>query len=761
MHRVTSLAAAVLVTMLAARVFAAPSPFHGTARMLRLTPPRVERGPVVDGALDDSIWTVAAVLDSFTQSDPVEGPHDTTGTVCLVLYDERNIYVGFRCPDDPKLVRAPLLPRQDVDPSDWVAVGIDAYHDRRRMAYFLSTPHGVQADGMIVEGQDDDDAVDFLFTSEGRRTAGGYEVEMAIPFRSLRFPRADTLTFGFNAARQVARNGVFVSWAPVSSDSGPAIAQIGTLQGIVGVRPGRNLQIIPTVTGSRHGKRDGASFRYAAPEARAGASLKYGLTSSLTADLTVTPDFSQVEADASVVDVNERFAIFYPERRPFFLEGSEIFRTPIDVVYTRRIADPLYGVKLTGKQGRTTIGVLHALDRSGGDPVETLPDALNPYFDHDAFYDIVRVRQDVGKNGTVGLLAGSREQQETYNRGIGLDGRFIIRDKWTLQGQALGSWAKARDYRGALAGLTPAQDSVLDGGLRDQVGATTTGNAWTTVLSRSSRALDVGAYFADVSPRFSADMGFIPRTDKIDMGVNIDPHINARGKSWFESINPGIYYTRILRHGADRHFGPRTDDQVGGTVTVNMPLSTSLGAGYSRSYTLHDGLAFPSQDRVSVWGSSSRFATVQGGASFNFGETVVFEEAVPGRSLQWEVWTDLRFTPRLDASIRVSGLRLERRETGIRFADAAIPRMRIAYQQSRELSFRIITEIDSERRYDDAGVRMPSSAVVSTDVLGTYLLRPETVVYLGYGARLEGDRAGAARPEHTSFFFKLSYLWQM
>jgi hypothetical protein len=760
-NRIAPLAAAVLVTASAALVTAAPPVFHGSAGMLRLVPPRVERGPVVDGALDDSVWTVAAVLDSFTQIDPVEGPPDTTGTVCLVLYDDHNIYVGFRCPDDPKQVRAPLLPRQNVDASDWVAVGIDAYHDRRRMAYFLSTPRGVQGDGMSVEGQDDDDAVNFLFSSEGRVTDRGYEVEMAIPFRSLRFPHKNPLTFGFNAVRQIPRTGVLVSWAPISSDKGPTIAQIGTLEGIEGVRPGRNLQIIPTYTASRRGERDGPSLRYATPQTRAGASLKYGLTSGIIADLTVTPDFSQVEADAGVVDVNERFAIFYPEKRPFFLEGSEIFRTPIDVVYTRRIADPLYGVKLTGKQGGTSVGVLHSLDRSGGDPVETLPDALNPYLDHEALYDIVRVRQDVLKNSTVGVLAGRREQQETYNRSAGIDARFALRDKWTLQGQALKSWAKDRDYRGAIAGLTPAQDSVLDDGLRDRVGATTEGTAWTAALARGSRALDTGVSVTDISPHFAADMGFIPRIDQIRMRANVNPHFYARGESWFQSINPEISYDRIHRHGSDRHVGQLTDDEIGIEAELEMPLSTELGGGYFRAYTLHEGRAFPGQDRVAFWGESRRFSTVQGGGFASYGDDVVFDETVPGRSLRWRVWTDLRFTPQLDASLSVAGLHLERRGTGTRFADAAVPRLRVAYQQSRELSFRLITEIDSKRRYDPAGVRVPSETTLNVDVLVSYLVRPEAVFYLGYGSRLEGDRLRVARPERNSVFLKLSYLWQL
>ncbi len=761
MIRSLAAAAIILAGLMAAPATASAQPFHGTARMLRLTPPRVERGPVVDGALGDSVWAVAAVLDSFTQLEPVEGPRDTTGTRCLVLYDDRYLYVGFRCPADPAQVRAPFLPRQDTDASDWVAVGIDAYHDRRRMAYFLSTPRGIQGDGMMVEGQDDDDAVDFLFTSEGRVTADGYEVEMAIPFRSLRFPRKNPLTFGFNAVRQVPGTGLFVSWSPISSDSGPSIAQIGVLEGIVGIRPGRNLQIIPTVTGSRSGERAGDGLRYAAPETRAGVSAKYGLTSSLTADLTVTPDFSQIEADAGVVDVNSRFAIFYPERRPFFLEGSEIFRTPIEVVYTRRIADPLYGAKLTGKQGGTSVGVLQALDRNGGIAVATLPDRLNPYFGHDASYQIVRLRQDVFENGTIGVLAGSREQQESYNRGAGLDGRFVFRDKWTLQGQGLLSWAKARDYRSAIAALTPAEDTALDGDLRGHVGQNTEGNAWTMSLDRDSRMLNTGVSVTDISPRFSADMGFVPRTDQIRMRAFVSPVLYARGTSWYQSFSPEITYSRIHRHGPTRHVGPRTDDEIEVQANLQLPHSTELGGGYYRVYTLHDGRAFPGQDRVALWGETNRFAAVQGGAFASYGGDVVFAEAVPGRSLRWEVWSDLRFTPQLDASLSVAGLSLKRSETGVRYVNAAIPRLRISYQHNRELSFRAITEVDAARRYDATGARVPTETGVSMDFLATYLLRPETVAYLGYGARLAGDGVTAARPERTSAFFKLSYLWQL
>ncbi|HKQ57747.1 MAG TPA: DUF5916 domain-containing protein [Candidatus Eisenbacteria bacterium] len=679
---------------------------------------------MVDGALSDSIWTRAAVLDSFTQLEPIEGPRDTTGTRCLLLYDDRYLYVGFRCPADPGSVRAPFLPRQKVGPSDFVGVGIDAYRDRRRMAYFFSTPRGVQADGMIVEGQDDDDAVDFLYNSEGRVTPNGYEVEMAIPFRSLRFPRRNPLTFGFNAIRQVPGTGLQISWAPISSDSGPGVAQIGVLEGIEGIRPGRNLQIIPSFTASRRGVLAGQGLRYET-ESRAGGNLKYGVTSSLTADLTVTPDFSQIEADASVVDVNSRFAVFYPERRPFFLEGSDIFRTPIEAVYTRRIADPLYGVKLTGKQGGTSIGVLQARDRSAGT---------------DADFQIVRVRQDVFENSTIGILAGSREQSGSFNRDAGLDARFVIRDRWTLAGQGLMSWTR---------------DSVPDPGV------TRDGSAWTASLARVSRALDVGVSMSDISPRFSADMGFIPRTDKIEMGMNVAPTFFAKEGSWYQSIVPEIYYKRLHRHGATRHIGPRTDDELGSEIALNLPLSTEVGAGYYRVFTLHEGRAFPDQNRGALWAESFRFDAVQAGALVSYGDDVVFEEAVPGRSWRWDAWTDLRFTPQLDATLSVLGLQLTRSETDVRYVNAVIPRLRVSYQHNRELALRLIGEIDAQRKYDTAGARVPAETGVRLDALASYLLRPETVVYLGYGSQLAGSSVRAAQPQRTGAFVKVSYLWQL
>ncbi len=749
---------ALLLILGAPPGLAAPRVFHGSARQLEFTPPRVERGPAVDGALDDAVWAQAAVLDSFVQRDPKEGVPDSLGTECLVLYDAQNLYVGFRCTDRPREIRAPITNRDKID-GDWVGVALDTYHDKRKSYLFIATPHGIQADAVDQQGSDTDFSPDFIFTSKGRMTPTGYEVEMAIPFKSLRFPPHNPLTFGFEAARAVDRYGSQMFWAPITRDKNTFGEQLGTATGIAHVRPGRNLQVIPSFTGSQLGEYEAGRFQYDS-KTRLGASVKYGLTSGITGDVAITPDFSQVEADAGVVDINERFAIYYEEKRPFFLEGSEIFKTPINVVYTRRIADPLYGAKVTGKMGSTSLGVLQAADRSDGLSVETLPDPVNPYLGHDANYTIARVKQDVLKSSFIGLLVGEREQLETYNRGIGVDGTLNFLDRYSLSFQRIQSWSRDRDYRGAIARLSSADSAALDADLRDAAGAITQGDATRSELSRSSKGLDVGIAALDVSPRFAADMGFIRRTDQIEFAGWFNPHLFPKGRSWFNTFNPSLSYERTYDHDPDRRIGRRTDDELELELELDLPRNSWLGAGHYRAFTYFDGREFPGQTGFFVFAGSNRYRAVQANAFVIFGDRVVFDETVPGRSTKLEAELRSRFSRQLDAALSVNGSIVTRSETDQRFADVIIPRLRVSYQHNKELSFRWITELRALREYDTAGLVSSRSQRLSLDLLGSYQVGPGTVFYLGYGSLLNGETRDAMRPTHNSAFVKLSYLWQ-
>jgi hypothetical protein len=739
-----------------ATVQAATGSFRGSEGHIQLSPPHVAKGPNVDGNLDDEVWRQAAVLDSFTHGRPIEGIHDTLGTTCLVLYDDQNLYVGFRAHDDPKLVQAPIVPRDQAWQGDWVGMSIDTYHDRQRSVFLTANPVGIQMDGVDREGADSDMAPDFQYVSKGRVTDQGYEVEFAIPFKSLRFPNHSPVTFGFNAIRDVRRNGTHMYWAPIRRDINSYHTQIGALENLDGVRPGRNVEVNPTMTGTQEGTRESDGLRFEDPKSRLGLGVKIGLTSNLIADVTLTPDFSQVEADAGVADINERFAIFFPEKRPFFLEGSDYFSTPIQLVYTRRIVDPLYGLKLTGKTGRTTLGLLQAADRSAGEAIETLPNAANPYFDQNADFSIARFKQDVFKNSFFGVTIADRDQKDAYNRLAGVDGRLSFRDRYTISFQAVQSQSRDQDLQGAIAGLSPTDQAALDPSLSSRAGERRDGTAWVVNAARDTRPLNTGFEVSGWSPSFAAEMGFIQRTDLLAFSGWFRPHYWSKGGQWFTAIHFPFFYERDYDYGGDR-LTDETWDQV---VEFNLPLNTGFGGEAVKRFIAFGGKEFSDINRGALWMWCERFRTVRAGITYVVGDQVVFAEAVRGHDRRVSIWSDLRFSSQLDGSFNLENRNVWRQDD-TQFADALIPRLRLSYQFTKELALRAITEYQKRRLYDGTGTLVSKSHTLTPDLLLSYVLRPGTVVYLGYGTFLTGPTTDSLQPARSSVFTKVSYLWQL
>jgi hypothetical protein len=735
--------------------------YRGSAREIRLTPPRTEHPPRIDGALDDPEWQHAAVLDSFVMSYPIEEQPDTLGTRAFVMYDRHYLYVGVRCLD-VATVDAPLTARDHADEGDYIGVGIDTYFDRRRSMVFCANARGVQSDGTDADDNGYDAAPDFQYQSRGRLIAGGrgYEVEMAIPFRSLRFTPRDTLSFGFNIARAVHRSDASYFFAPLTDNIPSRHSQFGVLENLSGVRPGRDIQINPSYTSLSTASRDADGLAYGATEDRLGVGLKVGLTSGLIADATVNPDFSQVEADAAVVDINQRFAIFFPEKRPFFLEGSDIFKSPLQVVYTRRIADPAYGVKLTGKAGRTSIGVLNAMDRSAGDPVPTLPNAANPYYGTDAAYTIARFKQDVLGEDYVGVLSGVREQGDSYNRGLGFDGRAILFKHTTLTGQLMGSSDRERDYRASIASLPPAEAATVDSSLLEQDGATHTGYAYNASLRRDTRLLRTGLFAEDFSQHFSADMGFIPRTNIVTWGFDLTPVVYGSERSRFSTIEPTLLVSQVWEHGDDRYLGQRLDETLRLGLEWNFHSNADIAIEASRQFIRNEGVAFDDLIRGGASFSVNQFRRIRGALAVSAGDDVLFEENVRGRSVSGSGDLTLRGGG-FQAVGTLAGSVLWRDADDTRYADVVIPRLKLEQQFTREWSLRGIAELRSERTYDGAGQVALSTRELALDLLITYLLRPGSVAYLGYGTGLEGQTLDIAEPQRAGVFVKLSWLWQL
>ncbi len=433
---------------------------------------RFEKGPVIDGKLDDAVWQQAAVLKDFYQFRPGDNIAPSQPTEVLIGYDAKTLYIAFRAHDEAGKVRATVPKRDQIFDDDSVGMYLDTFNDRRRSYIALFNPLGVQADGIFTEDNGEDYSFDLVMESKGVITDNGYTVEVAIPFKSLRYEAGKGKLWGVHFLRQIKRlNNETDSWMPIRRDVSGLLSQAGHITGLEGISTERTLELIPSLTISETGKRiksdplggvndlarvnDPSRFLNKPIEFDPGLTLKYGITPTVTLDLALNPDFAQVEADQTVVTANQRFPIFFAEKRPFFLEGIDIFQTPLTPVHTRAIVDPDVAVKLSGKRGRNTFGLMLASDNAPGnlsdddrdfirdlrnDPADR--SELEKLLDKNAYIGVLRLKRDVGQENSLGLIATTYNFIEKHNQLFGFDGRFR-RDKQTVASfQVLGTTSR-------------------------------------------------------------------------------------------------------------------------------------------------------------------------------------------------------------------------------------------------------------------------------------------------------------------------------
>jgi Carbohydrate family 9 binding domain-like/Domain of unknown function (DUF5916) len=352
-------------------------------------PVRFDQAPLIDGRIDELVWTGAARLAEFRQVQPGDNLEPSQRTEVLIGYDRRALYLAFRAEDTSGHVRATLARRDAIGDDDVVGVYLDTFHDRRRAYYIFFNPYGIQADGIYTEGQAQPDlSVDLVIDSKGSIDDHGYTVEAAIPFASLRYRSGNSPMWGMHVQRFIRRDrNEQISWMSLSRDRSSLLDQAGQLGEFTEVGEGRPLEIIPTSVVTQAGEGTPSGFEERKVDAEPGITLNLGITPTMNAVFTANPDFAQVEADQLVLTVNQRFPLFYEEKRPFFLEGIDTFQTPITIVHTRTIVAPDYAVKLTGKQGGTTVGALFAEDGTAK--------------------TAIRVKLDVGQESTVGAAMTS------------------------------------------------------------------------------------------------------------------------------------------------------------------------------------------------------------------------------------------------------------------------------------------------------------------------------------------------------------------
>ncbi|MDC0160138.1 carbohydrate binding family 9 domain-containing protein [Gemmatimonadales bacterium] len=671
--------------------------YNGSDRELAVPATKLESADIsIDGRLDERAWSRAVLLTGFSQYEPVEGVTASEETTVRMLVTTDALYFAIRAEDSSGGIRATLTKRDGYGRSDdYVRVILDTFNDKRRAYVFMVNPFGVQGDGLWVEGGGGrfgdpiDWNPDFLWESDGRVDESGYSAEMKIPLKSLRFPESQVQDWGIQIQRTIRRTGYESSWAPITQEQANKLEQAGLITGLRELDAGLFLEINPTVVGTRTGERDpsGTGLLREAAQGEMGLNLTYGLTSNLTLDGTYNPDFSQIEADAGQIAVNERFALFLPEQRPFFLEGTDVFRMPKQLVYTRSIVNPVGAAKVAGKIGGLQVAYLGAVD-------EVNSGASNP------IVNLVRVRGDVGRSSTIGAVFTDRtEPGADFNRVLGADARFVLGGRYTIQMLAAGSADGA-------AGADAKWGSMLSVSAR-----------------RSSRHLSMNASFEDSSDEFRAGSGFIRRVGVTQVDGRVGYTFRGSRGSLVESWGPSFQ--------ADMTW-LRENFWAG-----SAPQETELGAGLSASFrgnvggflnfrrrgfnldpVLYDGLFSGSSENVVApvsrarelysglysvslrsWISSFERVRISMGAGWN--QTPIFSRGLPldvGEQWSGDLSLTLYPTGAIQAVIGARHVSILRNLDGSTYSQATIPRLQVRYQLSKATYVRGIGEYSSQRR---------------------------------------------------------------
>jgi hypothetical protein len=482
--------------------------------------PRFAAPPVIDGKLDETVWKEAAVFKDFYQINPGDNTAPTAPTEVYLGYDAKFLYIAFRAYDERDKIRATVARRDDVFGQDNVRVILDTFNDQRR-AYVLGfNPYGVQQDGIMTEGVGTDFSVDVVMESKGTVVEDGYIVEVAVPFKSLRYEAGRGKHWGFHAWRNIERNSDEIdSWMPIAREKSGTLNQAGRITGLEDLSTERTIELIPSLTLSETGRRirtggPAPDFGRLLNEPIAfdpGLTAKFVASSAMTLDMAINPDFAQVEADQLVVTTNQRFPIFFPEKRPFFLEGIEIFNTLTTAVHTRAIVDPDLALKLTGKRGPNTYGVLFASDNGPGnlskddrafvaDERNDGPrrDSLLKVLDRNATVGVLRLKRDVGTENNIGVIATTYNFVDLHSHTAGVDGRWRLDKQTTFSFNLLGTNAN-----------TPFFDPHAGATLDEQ----RAGLGYTAIYLKQGRNWGLELYGEGRTTHYRADVGFTPRTN--------------------------------------------------------------------------------------------------------------------------------------------------------------------------------------------------------------------------------------------------------
>jgi hypothetical protein len=729
-------------------VFLATFPFIAHAAE---TPPmsvhRTSGGITVDGKLDDAGWKDAAVIDQFYETSPGDNTPPKVKTIARVTYDEHYFYIGVRCEDpEPAKIRAPFVDRDAViGTDDNIAVFLDTRNDKRSAIELRVNPRGIQGDAIYNDANGNEDfSPDFYYDTAASIDAGGWSAEFRIPFSSLRYPHADPQTWNILVWRNYPREFRYAfQSAPISRDTNCYICHTHPLTGLTGLPEAGHLIVAPYVTAQSFAHPEtapGTPFKTDPVRTDAGVDVKYNPTANITLDITANPDFSQVEADVAQITVNQRFAVFVAEKRPFFLEGFDLFDTPVQVAYTRTITSPRWGVRSTGKFGATAYTLLISQDGGGGFVI--LPGALGSDVapqDFRSLATIGRVRHDIGASFVGAVLTDREMENGGHNRVLGPDFQWRPNDGDAVTGELLYSQTRNPNR----PDLTPS----WTGNSQSDLAATL---SWNHLREHHDWFVEA----KQLGEEFRADLGFLPQVGYREYDANV-------GLRFFP--------TRFLRFVRPSIVVDRQTDMDDRTIFQQ----TSLGVTMNGRRNLQAFFNVRPQEKVFVgselleqtygtfflqFDPSRRFTRVS--LQGRLGDSIDFANGRVGKGASVLAATTLRPIDRLTFDLQANREWLD--VDGGRLFTAQVERMKATYSFSAKSLVRAIAQyVSTERTRDLYGFPVPRhSGSFLGSVLYSYKINWQTVLFLGYGDdRLLTAQNDLVRQDR-SVFFKVSYAIQ-
>ena len=718
-----------------------PAPKAAAAAPLVHDIPRLGSAPTIDGQLDDAAWTSAAEYELGYEISPGDNTPSPVKTTARIGYTEDALYVSFIAQDpDTKLIRAHLRDRDAAYRDDFIGIIVDTFDDQRRAYEFFVNPLGVQMD--LINDQatgNEDDSWDGLWTSAGRITDKGYEVEMRIPFATLRFRSGEEAKrWGLSLFRSYPRSvRLQLANNKVPRDSNCFICTFDKFEGMAGVKSGRNLSVVPTITVARPEFRDaeGQDWQNDGVNIEPGVDVSWAPSPNMTLNGTLNPDFSQVETDQAQLNLNDNFALFFPEKRPFFLEGEDYFNTQYNVLYTRQVSDPKWGLRVTGRSGDGTYGAFIAQDET---TLLLVPGVLGSGFtvlDQPADVAVGRYRYNINKETTVGVIGTFRQGDDYSNDVVGVDGRWQ-KGAHTVTAQLLRSNS---EYPDSLGG-DPSPS----------------GNASRAYYEYGNGKWYFVAGHQDIDPGFRADLGFIGQ-------VGFDKTIVGGQRTWRgepgEKITRwGIYADWDITH---RYDGQLLERELEANVNVQGPLQSNFTLMGLTRVRFWDEQMFD-EHFVSLSGSLTMHSAYRFGATVNVGQRVDLRASRVGDYVSLDAFGQLDIGRGIELTPNFSWSRLQR-DGGTAYV-AMVFDTRLSWQLDPRQRLRLT--LQGSRVSRDLTLYDPDSVTKGGSDLGgqllySYKVNPQTAFYGGvsYGGFRDDDHPDLFA-NARGVFLKYSYGWQ-